>query len=460
MLTVREKRIGNEVYYIVGNDDKKEVLLTETIHYRTANVETDGKIYLVLYDSQMELQRDVFDFLNYGLERRSINSRDKALRALKMLFSYQTIIRKELKDFSKSDLDDFVRFLRGYSYKGQNITYEELTERSAETVNGYLSVYRAFLDYIGKNNDILKRQKAKHGWYGRNDNKGKYEINERVSAESQNVPMYITPEEFAAIIKIIRKEYSDREECIVRLMYETGLRIGEVLGLTNEDIVIEKDECGIESPVCYIRNRVSDKAYQKAKTCMTVTSRNDYAKREYSLLGVGFQIVTLPEDLYKSLNDYIEESRSSVLEKYGESRLWESKADSVTSRSLTDGEKVKNEKEQIDNFYVFITDHGKILSNVMWNKKLREIMKKAGLRLDSNRRGHNLNHRFRHGFAMFHVKYMDIKEMELMTLMRHKSLASTSCYVRPTLSDRFKLQEEFSNNLHELFPEINSSSMR
>ena len=173
MLTVREKRIGNEVYYIVGNDDKKEVLFTETIHYRTANVETDGKIYLVLYDSQMELQRDVFDFLNYGLERRSINSRDKALRALKMLFSYQTIIRKELKDFSKSDLDDFVRFLRGYSYKGQNITYEELTERSAETVNGYLSVYRAFLDYIGENNDILKRQKAKHGWDGRNDNKGK-----------------------------------------------------------------------------------------------------------------------------------------------------------------------------------------------------------------------------------------------------------------------------------------------
>lgn len=58
---------------------------------------------------------------------------------------------------------------------------------------------------------------------------------------------------------VFEKDYSLREECIVRLMFEAGLRIGECLGLTNEDIRQEEDENGELKTVVYIRNRVSDK---------------------------------------------------------------------------------------------------------------------------------------------------------------------------------------------------------
>ena len=67
-------------------------------------------------------------------------------------------------------------------------------------------------------------------------------------------------------------------ECIIRLMYQSGLRIGEVLELTFEDIVEDNNNYKV-----IIRNRFTDRTFQKAKFLMTITDRNQYRSRDYNL---------------------------------------------------------------------------------------------------------------------------------------------------------------------------------
>ncbi|MGE7363971.1 tyrosine-type recombinase/integrase [Staphylococcus cohnii] len=95
--------------------------------------------------------------------------------------------------------------------------------------------------------------------------------NEKI-ANPIEVPKYISVDEFKKIIEVIRSDYSIREEIIVRLMYECGLRIRETMGLTFEDLDITEESIS----VAYIRNRASDKPYQLAKTCMTIVAREQY----------------------------------------------------------------------------------------------------------------------------------------------------------------------------------------
>lgn len=65
-------------------------------------------------------------------------------------------------------------------------------------------------------------------------------------------------------------------------MYENGLRIGEVLGLTREDVALEEDVNGNQIPVLYLRNRLTDKAFQNAKSCMKVHSKQTYRSKDYN----------------------------------------------------------------------------------------------------------------------------------------------------------------------------------
>lgn len=56
----------------------------------------------------------------------------------------------------------------------------------------------------------------------------------------RRVPKYISIEDFGRIINIIRQDNNATAEIIVRLMFEYGLRLGEVLGITNEDVTEKK----------------------------------------------------------------------------------------------------------------------------------------------------------------------------------------------------------------------------
>lgn len=73
-------------------------------------------------------------------------------------------------------------------------------------------------------------------------------------------------------------------------MYRSGLRIGEVLGLTFEDVVEDNSSFKV-----IIRNRVTDKTYQKAKFLMTVKDRNRYNSADYKRNGTAGMRWLLPQ---------------------------------------------------------------------------------------------------------------------------------------------------------------------
>ena len=50
---------------------------------------------------------------------------------------------------------------------------------------------------------------------------------------------------------------------------------------------------------------------------------------------------------------------------------------------------------------------------------------------------------------MFQIKYMHIDVLQLSKMMRHRCIASTMVYYRPTEIDEYNLKTEFTQGLYE-----------
>ena len=420
--------------------DNEKIITQQIISFWATDVVKDEKTYFVLYNSNMVPIKEVFRFINIFMNNESVNSRSIALYALKFLFCYQAMIGKNLQDFNLQDLKMLQAFLRGQNRVGNSIGFENLTYRSAGTVNGYLGIYRKYLDYLKQENPWLSaRNLTKFTSFSENDyeKKGKYKLNEKTKAEE--VPMYISVDEYRKIIKIVREEYTNREEIIIRLMYESGMRLGEVLGLTNEDIVIEKIDDEYQA-VVYIRNRIKNNRHQKAKTCMDVISKRTYKTKDYNTVNCGYQIVYISVELYDLIGEYIEDEHPTQREKNSINYFENTITDSVCGNE--------------ENFYIFLNSLGKPLSYNSWRNIIKDIFIKCGISVDTQSKKHNLNHRFRHGFAMFQAKNLNLSVKETAILMRHSSISSTYKYYRPTTTDAINIKTKFAKELYKEIPEL------
>ncbi|MBT9151378.1 MAG: Tyrosine recombinase XerC [candidate division WS2 bacterium] len=448
MIYVIEQRNNNEVYFEIQIVEDGKVISTSNIYYKSVIKDIDGITYLMLYDARMQPVSEVFGFLNFDKATQSINSKIKSQQALKLLYSFQSIINKELKDFSNADINSLKIFLKGLSPKGQIMTFQLLSTRNNETINGYLSVYRQYLEHLGETNQPLLQKNNKKTLITIPDlevdfSVDRYKSNEKVPKKINEVPRYISVEEFKQIIYVIREHFGLLEEIIVRLMFQCGLRIGEALGLTADDLVIEKiGETFV--PIAYIRNRLSDKRDQQAKTCMKVIDKKQYRLKDYKTEGYGYQKVVVPQDLYDLINKYIDEAHTHAREHRHQAYYSHTIADRVRSPEMYED----------DNYYVFINSLGKPLSSHLWNYRLREIFNAVGIPLDKNIKEHNLNHRFRHGFTMFNVQHLGCKEIELMHRLRHRNIASVSRYYKPTISDEIKIKTDFADSLYDVIPDL------
>lgn len=443
MLRVVEHEYDNSIVYDLLIEDNGKIISRSLIKYQIADVIIGDQHYYYIYDQFMNPIRETFNFLNFALERKTMNTKYVYMNALKFLYCFEEIIGLQLKDFSPINVEAFKDFLQGICRPGNTFVFENLTERSSETVNQYLGVYRSFLAYKNEENKYLQVR-------GHNSARYRVAVDRSIGVSqgyktniktlnSVEIPRYISVDDYAKIIKHIRQQYTMREECIVRLMYETGMRIGEVLGLTNEDVVNQKFGENYYNCV-YIRNRLTDKRYQMAKTTMKVISRKEYKSKAYRTANAGFQRVFITDELYELIGQYIDivhnEARDSFSRRYMES----TKADSVNGET--------------DNFYIFINAFGSRLSNVTWDGILRKIFEEVGIQVDKRIRDNNLNHRFRHGFAMFQIQYRHIDAVQLANMMRHKSVSSVMKYYRPTISDKIRLKENFTQDLYGLIPDL------
>ncbi|PEB50102.1 hypothetical protein CON65_17840 [Bacillus pseudomycoides] len=413
--------------------------------------EYKGYYYLFLLNSQGKIIQSVFDFLNEYCRNETVNSREQSTTALKFLYSFVEILDKKIEDFDSRDIQNFSCFLQGNNSTGNFLTCKFISQRSISTHNQYFDMIRKYLRYIGiKEGGFFEKKvvSKERGGYGmlahtQEVKLEKYRTNKsRHSSFAQYVPKYISSEDYKKImshLKVRNSKHNLRDSIIINLMYTRGLRLGEVLGLTLEDITEHPDNN--EASLLYIRNRVSDKKYQCAKGCMKVTTKEDYATKAYQEENRGYQTVAIPPDLKRELQQYTNLSRDifELSTKKIKNMMNGSKADSVVSNS------------NINNYYLFLNKNGTPLSSAGWSKILKEIFRAVKLDIDREVRKNNLSHRFRHGYAMFLIEKLKKDISYVKCQMRHRSLQSTMKYFNPTrekiLEESMKIQEKIKNNL-------------
>lgn len=464
MITITEFKNGNESYYEKITELDGNIISKEIIRPRAVVVERNGRNYYLNYDSNMYVRSDAFSFINNVLLNKSENTQIKAHVALRFLFAFEELISKPLENFLPEDIVSLKYFLHGYSPDGQIYTLHLSTIRSNDTVNGYLSVYRSYLQYKNIDDHPLfhtsgKLSRITKASLDSTFKTASYRLNDKTPKKVVEVPKYITVDEFVKILEYTRQSNNLMAEIIIRLMFQCGLRIGEVLGLTADDLVMESVENLPHRnayeyndnyvPIAYIRNRVSDAKDQNAKSCMKVISKKQYQSNEYHLYNYGYQFVVVPPDLFELINTYIEDVHSKARESELTNKRYYEKTIADRVRSA--------DKYEDDNYYIFINSIGTPLSASTWNGILRDIFSKVGIVTDTNKRKSNLNHRFRHGFAMFNIQYCKASPIKVADLLRHNGLGSVMCYFNPTISDQIKLKTEYIESMYEIIPELKRS---
>ena len=447
-----------EKWRISSLDPKEKYLEHKIKIWAIKKVDEQGLVVMFLYDSKMNVIPETFDFLNIELSNLKTNSREKNLYALKFLYCFIQLFNVDYRKLSDVHCNMLMDFLEGKSRKGQTVL-DLHTRRSPDVVNDYLAVYKKFLKYQGVldsplySTRLIAREKDDTGVFAHTRKKMVLtSVFKRPSMKDKNrVPKYIKHKEFILMLRIIRENehrYSLRDEVIIRLMYENGMRIGEVFGLTMEDIettpldLVSARDNSLGSIV--IKNRLTDKRYQSSKSLFAPQTKEDYESGQYLTEDIGWERIYTSSYLLKKIFEYIDLAHGGMSARNRENYIKNSKADKVTTKKL----------QTNDNYYLFLNKNGTPISTSGSNGNMRQLFLDAGLGIDKGRKVNNLNHRFRHGFAMYHVKYNHVEAQVLQKLLRHRSITSTLIYYNPDDEDIVQMNMENKESIYERYPEL------
>lgn len=221
---------------------------------KVQEIDTSRGVRYILLDNEYKPIDAVKRYLKFlDNTDKSPNTLKNYAHHLKIYFEYLNIIDISYDELNtqrgKGSLElfsDFIAWLQYPNYLEGNvvaITSQE-AERSNKTVNIIMNTVLGFYDYLAKNNelkemDLYKIQrgnsKFKSFLYELVSNKKiiKKSILKKVIDEPELE--YLTREEYNLIFSICN---NIRDKIIVSLMFEGGLRLGEVLGIHIEDIDI------------------------------------------------------------------------------------------------------------------------------------------------------------------------------------------------------------------------------
>lgn len=439
-LIEESKNSFGNCYCLSTLDKNNKVLSNIVVQIKTFNTNVNGREITMIYDTNMKPIEEAVQFINFEMNNLSTNYKLQAITAIKLLYSYLELYKVNLVDFQKKEAKSLLDFIKGTSRDGFIYTTKLLTIRQNETVLSYLKIFRKYISSLGYDNHILLKKSDSLKTIIMPESGGAHTINTysisvKTNTKTDYVPQYISIDEFKNITNIIDKEYSLRDRILCRLMFEHGLRLGECLGLTLEDIKFKQNNNFQIDYYVELRNRLSDSKEQKAKTAMSVSTVSDYNDKNYSRKDVGYQQIFISPNLAEELLQYINEFHNSADKNFIKRYNQFSRADSVP----------KGNSEIKENYYIFLNSLGRPLSENLWSKNLRNIFTKAGLIVDKGVRKNNLSHRFRHGYAMYLTNVLGLDSYAVKILMRHKNLSTTSIYHNPTPDDIAEIQRKVIN---------------
>ena len=241
MIYYTEAKIGRKsIYKKVIADDSGNVLSEREVEIPLYRIDRNGQPFYLLYDDEMNVLSEPSSYLNFELSG-SLNTKNRCANALRLLYVFLSLANYDVRHLGQEQLNELIRFLQGLNSNPEAFRTE--TTRSNDTVNGYLSVYRSFFRKKHIRSEALFDAKIIREEMTFNDDfKGaieriRYTNNLRTSdPNAHTVPKYISPDEFERLYRLAIAKKDIRAMIIMRLMYCYGLRLGEVLGLTIEDL--------------------------------------------------------------------------------------------------------------------------------------------------------------------------------------------------------------------------------
>lgn len=447
MLKIAEQSISNDTFYEIETIKDGKTLEKHTVHCKSSTVNKDGKVFFLLFSRDYALNKQVFNYINLYMDslRKSHQTKEKTLVALKLLYSFLSIFNIKLEEMTSNNASMFLSFLSGSSVLGNDITFIFKNRRTASSINDYLSIIRNYVKYLEIKDHPLCSTAGKKRITNALGEMSTVENNFAIKAKEYHrtqVPKHVKLDEFKTMQKFLHDKNDKKLECIIRLMYESGLRAGEVLGLTFEDLKMENKK-GIVLYKVILRNRYGNPVDRSPKYLMKVKSRADYESRDYRQKGYGWNEMMISKSLYEMILEYMDEAHSEAQDKHPE--CWR--------KALTDS--VDSDFTEENNFFIFLNKFGKPLSKKTLEAEVKQLFIDCGVKVNTDGGKYDgLCHRFRHGFAMYQINYNNTPMALLKELMRHNNINSTAVYYTPEDTDIIKVKNNLSKSIYEYIPEF------
>ena len=421
----------------VTENEFGDVISTNRTHCPLVEYNDKGKLFFLQYNDNMELMYDVCNYLNFAIVESSDKTRIFKAKTLRNYICFMELSGYDYTDLTNADIvTEICSFFAGDNFRGS-----ERNIRSKLTINNYISVIREFARYKRTKSDILDQRvsfkiKTEPDPFAFKPKIYPSSMKTNPHANDTQKP-FISPEEFLTLRNIAAGKKDYQAVILMHLMYFYGFRIGTCLGLTEEDFIIRKKNFE-PSPTILLRNRLSDKPFQHVKNVSHPQSAKDYNGKSYPHLKA---IVT--PSFYIKITEFMETVKN------------ESILRGIRDRSLADT--ISKSYEPGENHYIFINRDGRPLSQDAWNKRLKQYFVAAQIPIDTGVRQDNLNHRFRHGCAVYYLRLADKEHrmtIEQVAALLKNSLAATYKYLKMTLDDEFILKQKFQDELLKEIPSL------
>lgn len=216
-------------------------------------LDNNQRRYLLVDDSGLPII-PVAKYLKYiDNSEKSFNTQKTYCYSLKLYFEYLQEIDIDYRNVNINILSDFVGWLRN-PYENNKVVNLKPTKakRTEKTVNLTITVVTNFYDYLYRTEEIdnnMVDKLMKQVFTG--DHKHYKDFLYHVNKDKPTSKNILKIKEPRRKIKTLTKEEIQkvynattniRDEFLIKLLYETGLRIGEALSLFIEDIIFDHNK--------------------------------------------------------------------------------------------------------------------------------------------------------------------------------------------------------------------------